>query len=113
MEQATDTKQYIIPVKMLCAVAVSCSEHEVNGAVQEKMKALSESMEAKEMLFDMSKKYSEILSDSSFIVVPGLFMPDNEKEEADIVIDFVKRLNATSEGELNGGPGPSNTDEAK
>lgn len=113
MDENAGSKQFIIPVKMLCAVAVSCSEHEVNEAVQQRMKELSESMEAKNTLFEVSKKYSEILKDSSFIVVPGLFMPVNDKEEADIVVDFVKRLNESSMENQDDGTGASADTENK
>lgn len=108
MEQNETTvntnQQYIIPVKMLCAIAVSCPEDGIDAAVKAKVQKLVESEEAKAMLFDLSRNYSDIMEEGAFVVVPGLVAPVNDSQDADVIIDFVKRLNestANIQGEQN------------
>lgn len=102
--QKTGASFYIVPIQLLAGLTVAGNESDVNERVRSEVQRIIDSPESRSILFETSQRLSKLMEGSSLIVVPDLYKPVTDKEDADVVINFVKDLNdkTSEQREANG-----------
>ncbi len=105
MAEATDSQDvvkdghFVVPVKILMALTVKADEDNLNDAVTDVITKMQESSDLRSKFYSWSKELAESVSEGSAILIPSVFLPVTDKEEANVAIDFVKKLNEQLEKE--------------
>lgn len=85
---------HIVPAKMLLGLIVKVDKEEnVNIVAVELIKQVEQNKEIKGMIFDLSKKMTEIVEKKGmFVVLPGFMPPEDSDEGQRAVSEFIENM---------------------
>lgn len=106
---STDERMsYIVPAKILLGVVVKATQEEVNTKTTEVIKSLEGNKELKQMMFDVSRKMTEICgNEAMFVIIPDFIPPEENQDYSKMISSFINEMINTakhSEGANVGAP---------